>query len=105
MSVTHFAAALDTLAAGGKLSGILDLLEKQMKWPRTATIHVDGMTVGTVVKQIYADARSRFLHGSTTTSFQDWAALRSLAEFITRSVLVACIFAADDDPGLVDFHR
>ncbi|WJR67103.1 hypothetical protein QTA58_23475 [Neorhizobium sp. CSC1952] len=104
IAVTHFASCLDTLAGGKGDNGILRLFETICGMNREAPIHTDGHKLSTLVRKIYGDARSQFLHGSTTGHLDDWSDLRMSAETLTRWALVACLFKADEDPTLLDFQ-
>lgn len=103
IAVTHFASCLDTLAGGKGDDGILRVFETICGMKREAPIHTDGYTLTTIVRKIYGDARSQFLHGSTTGHLDDWSDLRMSAETLTRWALVACLFKAEEDPTLVKF--
>jgi hypothetical protein len=103
IAVTHFASCLDTLAGGKGDEAILRLFETICGMKREAPIHTDGYTLTTMVRKMYGDARSQFLHGSTTGHLDDWSDLRMSAETLTRWALVACLFKAEKNPTLVKF--
>lgn len=103
IAVTHFASCLDTLAGGKGDEGILRVFETICGMKREAPIHTDGYTLATMVRKMYGDARSQFLHGSTTGHLDDWSDLRMSAETLTRWALVACLFKAEENPALAKF--
>lgn len=103
IAVTHFASCLDTLAGGKGDEGILRLFETTCGLKREARIHTDGHQLTTIIRKIYCDARSQFLHGSTTGHLDDWSDLRMSAETLTRRALVSCLFKADENPTLAEF--
>lgn len=103
IAVTHFASCLDTLAGGNGDKDILRLFETICGIESNAHIHTDGHQLATLVRKIYGDARSQFLHGSTTGHLDDWSDLRMSAESLTRRALVMCLFKADEHPTLTEF--
>lgn len=104
LATTHFASALDTLADGSGDTGILTMIEKRVGWSPTSAIHVDGYDLRAIVRDIYGEARSRFLHGSTEKHLSDWSSLRAMAEFICRHAIISCMVDADKNPNLNDFR-
>lgn len=91
IATAKFASCLDTLSGGNKKSGIHTILEKRLGWNKKMEIHIDGHSLEYMLDKIYSEARSQTLHGSKKEIFADWSSNRSLAEFITRHLLIKCL--------------
>jgi hypothetical protein len=100
MAIVKFAAALDTLAKGGKVGGICKLIQR--RYPMSdpdAPFLTDGTTVKQLVVQIYETGRSRIVHGTRSSLIDDLEQLRSRAELLATIVLRACIGWLDTYSG------
>jgi hypothetical protein len=100
MAIVKFAAALDTLAKGGKVGGICKLIQRRYPMSdKDAPFLNDGTSVKQLVVQIYETGRSRIVHGTRSSLIDDLEQLRTRAELLATIVLRACIFWLDTYTG------
>lgn len=100
MAIVKFAAALDTLAKGGKVGGICKLIQRRYPMrDKDAPFLTDGTTVKQLVVQIYETGRSRIVHGTRSSLIDDLEQLRTRAELLATIVLRACIGWLDTYSG------
>jgi hypothetical protein len=105
LAIVKFAAALDTLAAGSYAKGICELVENRFPVKdMNAQFLTDGTSAKELVEQIYNTGRSRIVHGTRPSVFEDLNSLRSKAELLTTSVLRACVHWLRDYSGLDDVN-
>jgi len=89
-AVVKYAASLDALACGKKERGITQLINVRLGITNTASIQISGLTLQQAIKDIYADGRSRTMHGSNARLGHDWTGTRNIAEQLARLSLNAC---------------
>lgn len=87
LAIVKYAASLDALAGGGESRGIQELVNARLSIKPGDPLMIDGRTTQEVVKEIYSDARSRAIHGSTERHGHDWQRVRSTAERLARLCL------------------
>lgn len=86
-AIVKYAASLDALAGGGQTRGIEELVNARLSIAPDDPLTMDGRTTLEVVKEIYSEARSRAIHGSTDRHGHDWQRTRSMAERLARLCL------------------
>lgn len=87
LAIVKFAASLDALAGGGESRGIRELIDARLSITPGTPLTNDGRMTAEVVKEIYGDARSRAIHGSTDRHGHDWQKVRHVAETLARLCL------------------
>ena len=106
MAVVNFAASMDAIAGGGREAGIRRLINARLRLMDDDPVNNGGPTMKSVIKRIYANARSRTIHGTNDEFGHDWSSTKGYAEQFAKYCLIAAInWAADnpksDDPALL----
>ena len=100
MAIINLANALDILSKGvlvkeqaddnkskGRVRGIVIMIQGLIGYKQDRTITRDGRTVYEIIDEIYSDARSRTVHGTSERYHLDWQELREIATYITHRCL------------------
>jgi hypothetical protein len=89
MAVAKLAASLDILSGGGEEAGILNML-LHLTGSKKSTIITrspKSLTFARVVKKIYSEGRSQYLHGNHVDPMKRFADVRGYAAFLARLAL------------------
>ena len=109
MAIINLANALDILSKGvlvkeqaddnkskGRVRGIVIMIQGLLGYKQDSTITRDGRTVYEIIDEIYSDARSRTVHGTSERYHLDWQELREIATYITHRCLTQAIGRAGE---------
>jgi hypothetical protein len=90
IALAKIATSLDVLACGGKLNGILEMLENLLDIDRGKQV-ISGKSPKTfkkLIENIYDDGRSKILHGTYSDRLESYSDLRAHAAHIARMALI-----------------
>jgi hypothetical protein len=109
MAMINLANALDILSKGvlvkeqaddnkskGRVRGIVIMIQGLLGYKQDSNITRDGRTVYEIIDEIYSDARSRTVHGTSERYHLDWQELREIATYITHRCLTQAIGRAGE---------
>jgi hypothetical protein len=88
-AVAKIASSLDVLSAGGKLRGIVEMLENLTGWQRSGVVFTSGnQSLYEVVKAIYDNGRSKILHGTYVDRLQSFSLQKEQGAKLARIALI-----------------
>lgn len=102
IATTKFAASMDALVQGQSAVDIMKFIRARLGHGPDDPIMTDGRTTKEAIDKIYSASRSRLIHGNSTDFAHDWSQVRSTAEAIGRSCLVAASDWLSANPGVDD---
>lgn len=95
MAIVKFCSSMEALAHGRNEEGILNLIKARL-------IVKDEVKLCKDIKKIYAEGRSRTVHGTNDKLGHDWSDSRNYAEQLAQQCLISCLLQAAEHNNIDD---